>query len=189
MTRLSIDQIGLRYEALFESSGAQPDFHRLEKFRPFDSSGLLEGNIGAELSSVWKMALLEEKVVLMMIYFHIMLQNNSPTAFSQALKRDKKNEKSFAIAGTWDGQPVDHEPVQLTLQGDGDDLLIRISAPFFDDPAPEGGKPGEAFFKLWEYEVVEAFFLNDKEQYLELEFGPHGQHLMLILNGNRNAIK
>merc|ERR1719150_2960909 len=105
------------------------------------------------------------------------------------LRREIRRMKSFAIAGTWDGQPVDHEPVQLTLEGDGDDLLIRISAPFFDDPAPGGGKPGEAFFKLWEYEVVEAFFLNDKEQYLELEFGPHGQHLMLILNGNRNAIK
>ena len=39
------------------------------------------------------------------------------------------------------------------------------------------------------FKVVEAFFLNDKEQYLELEFGPHGQHLMLLLNGNRNAIK
>ena len=107
----------------------------------------------------------------------------------QASKRDEDGEKKFSIATTWDGQPVDHEPVELTLEGDGEDLVIRISAPFFGDPAPEGGKPGEAFFKLWEYEVVEAFFLNDKEQYLELEFGPHGQHLMLLLNGNRNAIK
>ena len=52
----------LRYEALFESSGPQPDFHRLEKFRPLETDGLLEGNTGAELSPVWKMALLEEKV-------------------------------------------------------------------------------------------------------------------------------
>ena len=109
--------------------------------------------------------------------------------FSQVSKADKECGKKFAIAGTWDGQAIDHDPVELTLVGDGEDLIIRISAPFFDDPAPEGGKPGEAFFKLWEYEVVEAFFLNDKEQYLELEFGPHGQQLMLILNGNRNAIK
>ena len=107
----------------------------------------------------------------------------------QASKNDEDGAKKFSIATTWDGQPVDHEPVKLTLEGDGEDLVIRISAPFFGDPAPEGGKAGEAFFKLWEYEVVEAFFLNDKEQYLELEFGPHGQHLMLLLNGNRNAIK
>jgi hypothetical protein len=37
--------------------------------------------------------------------------------------------------------------------------------------------------------VVEAFFLNQEDQYLELEFGPHGQHLMLLLQGAGNAIK
>jgi hypothetical protein len=99
------------------------------------------------------------------------------------------HEKEFKISSTWDGQPIDHAPVEVALVEAGEDLIIRISAPYFGDPAPEGGKPGEAFFKLWDYEVVEAFFLNDQEQYLELEFGPHGQHLMLILNGNRNAIK
>ena len=47
---------------------------------------------------------------------------------------------------------------------------------------------GEAYYGLWDYEVVEAFFLADSVKYLELEFGPHGQHLGLILNGRRNAI-
>merc|ERR1719150_3301803 len=105
------------------------------------------------------------------------------------LRREIRRMKSYEIGLTWDGKPVDHIPAELTLQGNQNVVEITITAPYFDDPAPEGGKPGEAFFKLWEYEVVEAFFLNDKEQYLELEFGPHGQHLMLILNGNRNAIK
>ena len=50
-----------RYEALFESSGPQPDFHRLEKFRPLQLEGLLEGNSGSDLSSVWETALMEEK--------------------------------------------------------------------------------------------------------------------------------
>jgi len=80
-------------------------------------------------------------------------------------------------------------PAVITLTPSGNDVELRISAPFYNDPAPPGGQPGQAFFKLWEYEVVEAFFLNSKDEYLELEFGPHGQHLMLILNGNRNAIK
>ena len=53
---------GPRYEALFESSGPQPDFHRLEKFRPLETEGLLPGNKGADFSSLWKMALLEEQV-------------------------------------------------------------------------------------------------------------------------------
>ena len=45
-------------------------------------------------------------------------------------------------------------------------------------------------FQLWDYEVVEAFFLaTSTNKYLELEFGPHGQHLMLLLDGRRNAIR
>ena len=84
---------------------------------------------------------------------------------------------------------MDHDPVVVSLEGDGDDLIVKIEAPFFGDPAPGGGKPGEAFFKLWEYEVVEAFFLNGADKYLEVEFGPHGQHIVLLLDGRRNAIK
>jgi len=32
---------------------------------------------------------------------------------------------------------------------------------------------------------VEAFFLNEAGQYLELEFGPYGHYLVLLLNGVR----
>ena len=52
---------------------------------------------------------------------------------------------------------------------------------------------GEAYYELWNYEVVECFFVADHPRqvvdYLELEFGPHGQHLGLVLHGVRNAIK
>ena len=50
-----------RYEALFESSGPQPDFHRLEKFQPLQLERFLDGNSGSELSSVWETALMEAK--------------------------------------------------------------------------------------------------------------------------------
>ena len=112
-----------------------------------------------------------------------------PTELSNLWREAMEGRQTYAVGVTWDGQPIDHPPAKIGLRGDGDSLEITISAPYFGDPAPEGGKPGEAYFKLWDHEVVEAFFLNDKEQYLELEFGPHGQHLMLILDGNRNAIK
>ena len=98
-------------------------------------------------------------------------------------------EKEFRIEHTWNNQPVDHEPVQIRISSAHNDLIIQIRAPFFDDPAPKDTNPGEAFYKLWDYEVVEAFFLNAANQYLELEFGPHGQHLALLLNGRRNAVK
>ena len=50
--------------------------------------------------------------------------------------------------------------------------------------------PGQALYELWNYEVVEIFFLASKDEnmYLELEFGPHGQHLGLLLRGSRNCL-
>lgn len=99
------------------------------------------------------------------------------------------DSKEFTVGLSWDGKEKVANPAIITLAPSGNDVELRISAPFYNDPAPPGGQPGQAFFKLWEHEVVEAFFLNSLDEYLELEFGPHGQHLMLILNGNRNAIK
>lgn len=38
------------------------------------------------------------------------------------------------------------------------------------------------------FTVVEMFFLNDNEEYLEVELGPWGEHLLLLLKGERNTI-
>ena len=47
-----------------------------------------------------------------------------------------------------------------------------------------------AYYRLWDYEVVEIFFLSSKDNmYLEVEFGPHGHHLGLLLNGRQKCIK
>jgi len=37
--------------------------------------------------------------------------------------------------------------------------------------------------------VAEIFFLGADDKYLEVELCPHGQHLVLLLNGTRNMIK
>lgn len=39
-------------------------------------------------------------------------------------------------------------------------ISIEIEAPFYDDPKPNG--PPGPFYQLWDYEVVEAFFLSPK---------------------------
>jgi hypothetical protein len=80
----------------------------------------------------------------------------------------------------------------ILATNDNDGIEINIQAPFYDDPKPPGGVEGESYFKLWEHEVVEVFFLSHddcNDRYLEVEFGPYGQHLGLILDGTRNAIK
>ena len=72
------------YEALYESSGPQPDFHRcvnndmfyvktysmlhtlkfrLEKFQPIDFSKILPTNAGSELSSLWRVSIEESKLL------------------------------------------------------------------------------------------------------------------------------
>ena len=59
-------------------------------------------------------------------------------------------------------------PLAETVEG-ANGVRIDIVAPFYNDPAPSGsdgssggssdGSSGGSFFQLWDYEVVEAFFL------------------------------
>ena len=84
---------------------------------------------------------------------------------------------------------MDHRRANISLTPGQAEVKISVSAPFYGDPAPPGGQTGQAYFGLWDYEVVEAFFLNTEDQYLEVEFGPHGQHIVLLLDGRRNAVK
>ncbi|XP_041356836.1 UPF0462 protein C4orf33 homolog isoform X2 [Gigantopelta aegis] len=97
---------------------------------------------------------------------------------------------NFVISKTWDGEAVDHDPVRIELQPDSDSgCCLHVVAPFFSDPPSPAGSPGQPFPCLWDYEVVEAFFLNDKEEYLEVELCPHGQHLVLLLKGRENIVQ
>ena len=78
-------------------------------------------------------------------------------------------------------------------------ITIAVDAPFHNDPRPtdanlshknSSGDSNGSFMGLWDYEVVEAFFLSSEtNQYLEVELGPHGHHLVLFLNGKKNIIK
>ncbi|XP_066429844.1 UPF0462 protein C4orf33 homolog [Eleutherodactylus coqui] len=94
------------------------------------------------------------------------------------------------IQNEWNGAPIAHEPVTICLKPAPGGLQMDVSAPFFNDPPAPSGPVGEPFEALWDYEVVEAFFLNsEKEQYLEVELGPHGHHLVLLLSQRRNIWK
>uniref|UniRef100_UPI00398E8774 UPF0462 protein C4orf33 homolog isoform X2 n=1 Tax=Pristiophorus japonicus TaxID=55135 RepID=UPI00398E8774 len=96
----------------------------------------------------------------------------------------------FTINKTWDSSPVTHKAISLSLKpGDGG-MLMEVKGPFFNDPSAPPGEKGKPYNELWNFEVVEAFFLNScKELYLEVELCPHGQHLVLLLAGRRNSWK
>ena len=87
-----------------------------------------------------------------------------------------------------------------SLDGDAQPCIVfKIDAPFYNDPAPiveeernpeNQSRDSKSLMGLWDYEVVEGFFLSSKtQQYLEVEFGPHGHHLVLFLEGRKNIIK
>jgi len=108
-----------------------------------------------------------------------------------------KNTVSYNITNLWNGtedtlsNATDKGGNQVTvkLQDFANFVRIEIDAPFYNDPPPPNGKPGEPYDRLYNYEVAETFFLcKNTSQYVELEFGAHGEHLVLFLNGRRNDI-
>ena len=56
-----------RYEARYESSGPQPDFHRLEKFQSIDFQYILPDNKAAELSAIWKTSIAGKNFIIQKI--------------------------------------------------------------------------------------------------------------------------
>jgi len=91
------------------------------------------------------------------------------------------------IAHTWDGQPLGASDVaRVGWQLDEAVLRIWVDAPFHDDPpppGPPGPTPG-----LWNHEVVELFLVGAGPHYTEIELSPHGHHLVLRLEGVRQAV-
>lgn len=88
------------------------------------------------------------------------------------------------IARTWDGEPVaDGARVRLDWR---DAVVIEVEAPFTGDAAPPA--PRGRTDRLWEHEVVEVFLASEAAaaaRYLEIELGPHGHWLGLVLDGYR----
>ena len=90
----------------------------------------------------------------------------------------------FEIASTWDGERIpESERARVTLAVGAGRVEIDLDAPFHGDPAPAA--PVGRLDGLWDHEVVELFLLGADERYLELEFGPHGHWLGLVLDGVR----
>ena len=92
----------------------------------------------------------------------------------------------LTIAQTWNGEPIpESERVSVSTQIADRGLRIRVEAPFHGDPRP-AAPPGSTD-ALWEHEVVELFVGGADQHYLEVELGPHGHFLVLVLRGVRNV--
>ena len=85
----------------------------------------------------------------------------------------------------WNGTALPpHAQGAITLTGTaGGDILVDVDARTFGDPLPPGA-PGSTD-RLWEYEVVELFLAGAGRAYLEVELGPGGHYLVLMLDDIR----
>ncbi|KAM5191502.1 UPF0462 protein C4orf33 homolog [Mantella aurantiaca] len=114
--------------------------------------------------------------------------NNGRTVSENERDSYSNKQQTYKITTTWDSKLVLHEPVTIMFKPHPNGLLMEVNALFFNDPSAPSGEPGKPFNGLWDYEVVESFFLNSQTtQYLEVELCPHGQHLVLLLSGVGNA--
>lgn len=92
----------------------------------------------------------------------------------------------LTVNKTWDGVPLGPEETAFVgLRALPEGLCIEVDAPWHGDPPPDS--PSGATWALWEYEAVELFILGVAGNYLEVELGPHGHHLVLQLKGRREV--
>ena len=92
--------------------------------------------------------------------------------------------EKFKIDKLFNGQPANlSHPIVVTLRIQSSNCIVKIEAPFHNDPPPTS--PPGRLWKLWEHEVVELFLVDEEGHYIEAEFGPHGHYLLLHLTGPR----
>ncbi len=93
---------------------------------------------------------------------------------------------------TWNGTPVDvAEQTYLEIEHRPAGVLLDFTTPFYNDPPPPLLPEADIVStpELWNYEVVELFIKHaHSEQYTEMELGPHGNYLVLRLNGVRQRV-
>ena len=100
-------------------------------------------------------------------------------------------KRAFYINKEWDGTPLpqnDSIYIEIELQDDG--LAFYASAKCYEDtPPPTESDSEKGTWELWNYEVVELFFVGENGEYTEVEVGPHGHHLVLTLDAPRSIVE
>jgi len=116
--------------------------------------------------------------------------------FLSLCEKSYSSKMNYTINKTWENRCITkNDDIHLNFnyvdntETKAKDLEIKVLAPFYDDPHISDTTSKGSMDKLWEYEVVEVFLLGSDENYLEIEFGPKGQYLLLQLHGYRNVVK
>jgi len=94
----------------------------------------------------------------------------------------------FEIDKLWDGRlcanEALHAEVWITKREAG--LEVRVHAPQLSNQRIPDAPHDTRVDGLWDYDVVELFFVGDDGTYTEVELGPGGNYLVLQFDGIRH---
>ena len=95
----------------------------------------------------------------------------------------------FEISHSWDGDEIDDKDrVSITIGTEGGAepvMIITVDAPYYDNPPPK--KHDDTCVCLWDFEVVEVFIKGRMDKYIEIELSPHGDYLILAMDGHKQC--
>jgi hypothetical protein len=95
----------------------------------------------------------------------------------------------YEIKTDWEGNEIldesKHSLISFSIPEDKNVLVITVeSAPFYNNPPPPKSDH-ETCICLWEFEVIEVFVKGRMDKYIEIELSPHGEYLILAMDGHK----
>ncbi len=99
-------------------------------------------------------------------------------------------ELELPLRCAWNGAPLTDPCLMgfVSLSAEPDALRVRGGLP---DPTPApapDAAPGSRVANLWQFDVVELFWVGPDGRYVEIELGAHGHFLVLSFAGPRRRV-
>lgn len=97
---------------------------------------------------------------------------------------------NLEVERRWNGDDCPDKTIRGEFQVERIDqgLLITAKAPKFSVEHQPNVPTGTRFDGLWEFDVLEIFFVGEGEKYLEIELGTAGHYLVLSFDGIRRRV-
>ncbi len=94
---------------------------------------------------------------------------------------------NLEVKRRWNGDECPDKSIRGNFQVERTDggLLITATAPKFSVEHHPNAPSGKRFDGLWDYDVLEIFFVGEDGKYIEVELGTAGHYLVLGFDGVR----
>ncbi len=94
---------------------------------------------------------------------------------------------NLEVKRRWNGDECPDKSIRGDFEVERTDegLLITATAPKFSVEHHPNAPSGKRFDGLWDYDVLEIFFIGEDGKYIEVELGTAGHYLVLGFDGVR----